>query len=152
MKKTLVLAALLAAAALPAIAQVPRGTDPMTGTRPGHTPGVGTSLPLSDKASNITGGRSTIAPTQPAPVIGEGATAPDYLRAARASLLMGKSGQAQQSLEMAETRLLDHVVPPGGTAAPSSLKMVTHIRDARLALGGGDTATAVAMIDRALSN
>jgi hypothetical protein len=135
-----------------AAAQVPPGTDPMTGTRPGHTPGVGTSLPLSNTASNITPGRSTIAPTLPQPVIGEGAMAQDYLRVARASLLQGKSGQAQQSLEMAETRLLDHVVPPGGTTAPSSLVLVGQIRDARMALASGDTATSIAIIDRALSN
>ena len=46
-------AALLALTALPALAQAPPGQNPTTGARPGHEPGVGESLPRSDKASNI---------------------------------------------------------------------------------------------------
>ncbi len=143
-------AILLGMIALPAFAQTPS----TTGARPGHEPGTGDSLPLSNKASNITTGdtRSNIAPTLPQPAIGQNATTQDYLRAARVSLVAGRTGQAQQSLEMAETRALDRTVPQGQTNAPSDSQLVARIRDARHALGSGDRTHAIQLIDVALSS
>ena len=43
--------ALLAMTAHSAFAQTPSGVNPATGARPGHEPGVGESLPRSDKSS-----------------------------------------------------------------------------------------------------
>jgi len=102
-------AALLGLTSLSALAQVPSGTDPATDARPGQEIGVGQSMPMSNHASNIVphDTRSNIAPTLPASSAGEGAQTREYLRAARASLVAGRTGQAQQSLEMAETRTLD---------------------------------------------
>jgi hypothetical protein len=144
------LAALLGLTAMSALAQVP---GPNSGARPGHAPGVGDSLPKSDKASNIQGSdtSSMLAPTLPAPAIGEAAAPADYLRAARAALTAGQTGKAQQSLEMAETRSLDRVLPPGQDIAASNSRLVAQIRDARHALGSGDRAGALAMIDLALA-
>jgi hypothetical protein len=147
-------AALLALIALQALAQAPSGANPSTGARPGHDPGTGESLPASNKASNIgpADTRSTIAPTLPSPAIGEAATTQDYLKAARAALVGGHTGQAQQSLEMAETRALDRSVAPGQTTAPSDSQLVSRIRDARHALGSGDRTHAIQLIDLALSS
>ncbi len=146
--------ALLGMTALQALAQAPSGVNPATGARPGHEPGVGESLPLSDKASNIRPAdtRSDIAPTLPAPSIGATATTRDYLQAARTSLAAARTGQAQQSLEMAETRALSRSVPQGQTDVPSDSRLVSEIRDARHALGGGDSAHAIQLIDLALSH
>jgi len=146
-------AAVLGMIALSVLAQAPSGTNPATGARPGHEPGVGESLPLSNKASNIAPAdtRSNIAPTLPQPAIGENATTQDYLRAARAALIADRAGQAQQSLEMAETRALDRSVPQGQTNAPSDIQLVSRIRDARHALGSGDRTHAIQLIDLALS-
>jgi hypothetical protein len=146
--------ALLSIAAVQALAQAPSSMDPATGARPGHTPGVGDSLPLSNKASNIgpADTQSTIAPTLPTSSVGETATTREYLQAARASLVAGRTGQAQQSLEMAETRALDRSVPQGQTNAPSDSQVVSRIRDARRALGSGDSTHAVQLIDLALSS
>ena len=146
--------ALLGMVALPALAQMPAGADPATGARPGHQIGVGESLPLSNNASNINAAdaRSTIAPTLPAPSIGDDGASHDYLRAARASLVGGRTGQAQQSLEMAETRALDRWVPAGQTAVASDSQFVSRIRDARHALAGGNRARAIQLIDLALSS
>jgi hypothetical protein len=47
-------AAVIGMIVLPALAQTPSGANPATGARPGHEPGVGESLPLSNKSSNIT--------------------------------------------------------------------------------------------------
>jgi hypothetical protein len=147
-------AALLGMIAAPALAQMPSGADPATGARPGHEPGVGESLPRSEKSSNIAPAdtRSTIAPTLPSPALGRNATTQDYLRAARAALVAGRTGQAQQSLEMAETRALDRSVAQGQTNAPSDSQLVSRISDARHALGSGDRTHAIQLIDLALSS
>ena len=147
-------AALAGISAMSALAQAPPLLDPVTGARPGHEPGVGVSLPMSDKASNIVPSdtRSRIAPTLPGSTAGEDATSRGYLRSARSALVAGHTGQAQQSLEMAETRLLDRSVPQGQTNIPSDSQAVARVREARRAMGEGDRAHAIDLIDRALSN
>jgi hypothetical protein len=146
-------AALLGMTSLSALAQVPAGADPATGARPGHQIGVGDSLPRSGKASNIVPAdtRSNIAPTLPMATVGDDAASRDYLKAARASLVAGRTGQAQQSLEMAETRVLDRSVRQGETDTPSHSQLVSRIREARHALGGGDRTQAIQLIDLALA-
>jgi hypothetical protein len=145
---------LLGMTALQALAQTPAGLNPATGARPGHEPGVGVSLPLSNNASNTVPAdtKSVIAPTLPASAVGPNATTHDYLTAARASLVAGRTGQAQQSLEMAETRALDRSVAQGQTNTPSDSPVVAKIRDARRALGSGDRAHAIQFIDLALAS
>lgn len=147
------LAALLCLSAMSALAQAPAALDLTTGARPGHDPGQGDSFPKSDKASNISTGdmRSDLAPTLPSPSVDGDAIPDDYLRAARAALVAGQTGQAQQSLEMAETRSLDRVVSPGQGSAASDSHLVSRIRDALRAVGGGDNAGAIASIDLALA-
>ncbi len=147
-------AALLGVTALQVLAQTPAGLDPATGARPGHEVGVGDSLPRSDKASNIVPAdtRTLIAPTLPRSGIGPDAMPRDYLMTARASLVAGRTGQAQQSLEMAETRVLGRSVTPDQVNVPSDDPLVARIRDARQALGGGDRGRAIQLIDLALSN
>jgi hypothetical protein len=144
--------ALLGLSMMPALAQAPASVNPSFGGRPGHEPGVGESLPRSNKAGNISpGDRQSVAPTLPGSGLGPDATSADYLRAARASLGAGRSGQAQQSLEMAETRALDRSVPQGETNTPSDSQLVSRIRDALHALGSRDNKQAITFIDEALS-
>jgi hypothetical protein len=147
-------AALLGMTALSALAQAPPVLDPATGARPGHVAGIGDSLPRSDKASNIVPAdtRSNIAPTLPPSAIDANAGPYDYLRAARASLVAGRTGQAQQSLEMAETRALDRSVPQHQANLPIDSRFVSQISDARRALGNGNSAHAIELIDLALSS
>ena len=145
-------AALLGMTALSALAQAPPMPDTSPGARSGHVAGVGDSLPRSDRASNIVPAdtRSSIAPTLPSSALDENAGPYDYLRAARAALIAGRTGEAQQSLEMAETRSLDRSVPQG-QVAPIDSRFVSRISDARRALGDGDSAHAIELIDLALS-
>lgn len=145
-------AALLSITAGTALAQAP-SFDVLTGARPGHVPGVGDSLPQSDKASNIqtSSNRADVAPTLPKSGLGENAEAMEYLKVARTALVAGRSGQAQQSLEMAETRMLDRSVPEGQTNVPIENVTVAEVRDARLALGRGDRTQAIALIDVVLA-
>jgi hypothetical protein len=134
--------------AMPALAQ----TDPNTGARPGHDPGVGQSWPLATGASNTGAGdvRSTIAPTLPDPDVGENATPQQLLAAARQALAIGRTGQAQEALERAQTRLLDRDTPLFQTNTPSNHPAVIHISNALKALGAGNRASAMAAIDAAM--
>ncbi len=140
------------AASFPALAQN-AGTANDTGARPGHEIGTGTSLPLSNKASNIhsSDARSTVAPTLPSPPLDENASPNDYLMAARKSLSNGQTGMAQQSLEMAQTRLLDRSVLASQADNASQDPRVKRIEDARQALGNGDRKLAMQMIDSVLA-
>ena len=143
----------LAQTAVPTNAQgVPPGTNPVTGARPGNDIGTGMSMPMGTRASNIDAGdtRSTIAPNLPSPSVGPDATAADYLRAAQASLQAGRTGEAQQSLEMAQTRLLDRSVPLGQTNNPSDNPAVTQISQALQALAARDRAQAMQLIQSAI--
>ena len=125
---------------------------PASGVRAGHTPGVGVSLPRSDKASNVgPGDMHAVAPTLPAPAVGADATVQTYLRAARTALIAGRTGQAQQALEMAETRALDRSVPQGQTGTQSRSRLVADIGAARQALGAGDRGQALRRIDTAIA-
>ncbi len=144
--------ALLGLAAVSALAQAP-SIDLETGARAGHEIGIGDSLPRSDKASNTdsANSRSTIAPTLPASTIGENGASRDYLINARASLVAGRTGQAQQALEMAETRALDRSVAQSDITKASESAFVARVAAARRALGNGDKAQAIDLIDRALA-
>lgn len=127
----------------------PPGTNPATGARPGNVIGTGSSLPRSNRASNITPSdtRSSVAPNLPSPPIGENASPRAYLIAARGALAAGRTGEAQQSLEMAQTRLLDRSVPLFQTNTPARDPAVDQISAALQALGSGDRARAMQIID-----
>ena len=147
---SLAVAAALVSGTAVAQGPTPQGTIP--GVRPGHVPGVGESLPRSDRASNIGAGTMReVAPSLPQPAIGDAASVPDYVNAAREALAGGRTGLAQQSLEMAETRLLDRVVP-GGVIAPSDQEAVMRLRQAREALGAGQSRQAMQILETLRAN
>jgi hypothetical protein len=151
MQKLTMTALALSSLALPALAQTAPATN--NGARPGNDIGTGSSLPMSNKASNTTASdtHSAIAPNLPSPPLGEDTGARAYLAAARSSLQRGHTGEAQQSLEMAETRLLDRSVTQSQIDDPSASRMVRTISDARRALGDGNTQLAMQIIDRTLT-
>jgi hypothetical protein len=131
---------------------VPPGSDPTTGARPGNEVGTGMSMPMGTRASNIdqNNTRSMIAPNLPSPTVGANANAVDYLRAAQAALQANRTGEAQQSLEMAQTRLLDRSVPMGQTNNPSDNPAVTQVSQALRALAAGDRVQTMQMIQSAI--
>jgi hypothetical protein len=116
--------------------------NPETGARPGHVPGVGVSLPLSGRASNImpSNTHSIIAPTLPTPSVPTNAGAQDFLNAAKTALAQHRTGEAQEAMERAETRRLDRDAAQG--IAPSSDPLIGHIRAARQALATHNLNTA----------
>jgi hypothetical protein len=155
MRQTIGVMVLMALSASATMGQGPPpvGYSGRGGARPGNEIGTGSSLPLSDRASNIGPGdtRSSIAPNLPSPTIGEDAPVQAYLQAARSALIAGRTGEAQQALEMAETRALDRAVPLFQTNAPSRNPLVDQITQALAALGSHDRGRAVQIIDGALA-
>ena len=101
----------------------------------------------------MTDSKTTIAPTLPDASIGTEGTPRAYLQEARRDLVAtGRTGQAQQALEMAETRTLDRVIPPGQSSGPSQSEMIGRISAARTALANNDIPQAISLIDQALQN
>jgi hypothetical protein len=144
-------ATMLALAAAPAFAQTPPNTP--DGARPGNVIGTNNSLPTSDNASNIrrSDTRSPIAPRLPSTPLGQNGTSVQYLTAAKTALQRHRTGEAQEALEQAETRLLDRSTPQGADPLDVNPR-VRQIRSAREALGAGDLAHAGQIIDTLISS
>jgi hypothetical protein len=140
-------AALALLAPLPALAQVPTPY-----VRPGNEIGTGQSLPLSNNASNITPDdtHSAIAPRLPDPPVADNAGPMAFLHAARDSLIAGRTGEAQEALERAESRILDRAVPPSAAGVPAQSPILQQIAAARGALAQGDRQHAIQLIDQAI--
>jgi hypothetical protein len=138
--------------ALAMTAPVSAQTNPATGARPGNVIGTGQSLPLSDKASNATAGDTTsvIAPRLPTPSAGDDASPRAFLQAAERALTLGRTGEAQEAIERAESRLLDRAVAPSSAGKPSGQKLVATVGDARRALAAGDRPGAMRLIMEAM--
>jgi hypothetical protein len=156
------LLAVAASLAVPAFAQpastgqpgwVPPGANPITGARPGNEIGTGMSLPLSDQAGNITPQDTTslIAGRLPEPPVGDAAAIRDYLLAARNALAAGRTGEAQEALERAETRALDRSVPLFQTSTPIRDPVVERIAQVLHTLGNGDRLEAMRLLEQAIA-
>ena len=112
---------------------------------------TGTSAPHS-RASNLPGGQigSTVAPNLPTPPV-TGSQPSDFLRAAQSALAAGRTGEAQQAMEMAQTRLLDRAVPLGQTNVPDTSPLVTQISQALRDLGAGNRSGSMQKLQAALA-
>jgi alkylation response protein AidB-like acyl-CoA dehydrogenase len=139
-------AAAISLFAVPVFAQ----TLPPSGARPGNEIGTGQSLPLSSNASNISGATSLIAPRLPEPPISEDAPPSAFLDVARRALAAGRTGEAQEALERAESRALIRDVSPSRAGIASEQPLVRVITSARMALGSGDRAESIRLIESAL--
>ena len=103
--------------------------------------------------SNITQAdtRSAIAPVLPSPPIPSSDPPQTFLYAARRAVEAGRTGEAQEALERAETRLLDRVEPASPSAGPYNRQVVADIASARRSLAARDRSAAVVAIDDALT-
>jgi hypothetical protein len=108
--------------------------------------------PYSTRPSNIApqDTQSTIAPALPSTNLPEGARPSDALRAAQGALAAGRTGETQDALEKAETRMLDRSVALGQTNNPSDNPTVQQISQALQALAAHDRATCMQWIQTAL--
>ena len=122
--------------------------------RPGNDVGTGMSLPKGYRASNLApqDTRTAIAPNLPAPQGDEDQLPSGFLKAAQSALAAGRTGQAQQALEMAQTRLLDRSVPIGQTNNPSDNPSVRQTSQALQALAAHDRGTCMQLIEAAIGS
>jgi hypothetical protein len=95
---------------------------------------------------------TTVLSALPAPDLPADAKPSDALRAAQGALAAGRIGEAQDALEMAETRLLDRSVALGQTNDPSDNPAVGQISKARQALAAHDRAGCLALIQAAIGS
>ena len=109
------------------------------------------AAPLDLRASNLApaDARSAVAPALPVPAVALSAPPLSFLEAARRALAGARTGEAQEALERAETRLLDGTAQPG-VAAPSMVPALATTRAARQALAVHDRAGAAREIDAAI--
>ena len=110
------------------------------------------AAPLDLRASNLApaDARSAVAPALPVPAVALSAPPLSFLEAARRALAGARTGEAQEALERAETRLLDGTAQPG-LAAPSMVPALATTRAARQALAVHDRAGAAREIDAAIA-
>ncbi len=146
MKRSALMAALLVVLG-GAAAPPPADND---GARPGNVIGTGQSLPRSDQAGNLNGAstHSELAPNLPAPPAGDDIQT--LLMDAKAALQAGRTGEAQEALERAESRALDRSIPAGTERVPAADPLVGRISRALQALGNGDGAGSIREINAAL--
>jgi hypothetical protein len=123
--------------------------DFVTETRTVGSVGAHPWTPRSRTASNIVPAdtHADIAPALPPSPAGADAAPSDYLLAARGALATNRTGEAQQSLEMAETRLLTRSVPADQADTPDPQQAVSQIHEALLALGEGHRDRAIQIVD-----
>jgi hypothetical protein len=108
-------------------------------------------LAVSAAALAQPAGSSVLAPL-PSPVVSPGARPSEYLRAAQGALAAGRRGEAQEALEMAQTRMLDRSVPLGQTNNPSDNPTSGQISQALQALAAHDQATCMQSIQAAIAS
>ena len=112
-------------------------------------PGIVSSKALAQPEAGDGGVVSSPLPSPDLPVSGRPS---DFLAAAQAALARGQDREAQEGLEMAQTRLLDRSVPLGRTNTPSSDPTVAEISEARRALEARDRAGAMQSIQSAIAS
>ncbi len=118
-------------------------------------PQIGAALaqPIDRPASNITpfDARSVIAPALPAPAVPSADPPSLFLIAARGAVQAGRTGEAQEALERAETRLLDRALPSPAAPLADNRPAVLAMAVARRALAVHDRQGAITAIDDALA-
>ena len=136
-------AALFALTALPVAAQ--------TTTPEPFVPG---RQPASKNASNMSPAdtNSTWSPALPVPMVEDNAPPSAFLEAAVRALAAGRTGEAQEAMERAESRALDRSVRPSRAGQPSKQSLVTQIAQARQALSAGDKLGALMLVRQAAAN
>jgi hypothetical protein len=109
--------------------------------------------PLSTSASNITPDtQRPWAPRLPAPPVPENAPPKDFIQAALNALAAGRTGEAQEAMERAESRVLTRSVRPSRANQPSQQPLVQQLAQARQALGANNRMEAVRILQQALKN
>ena len=92
----------------------------------------------------------TVLTPLPSPAAGEDGPVVVFLHDARLAIAAGRTGEAQEALERAQTRRLTRSVDMRRTEVPSEDAVAGDITQARSALAAGDKAAALGRIADAL--
>ena len=126
----------------------------VTGMLQAVTPrGAALALPIDRPASNITpfDAYSVTAPALPVPPVPSADPPSVFFVAARDAVQAGRTGEAQEALERAETRLLDRTLPSPAAPLAGNRQAVLAMVVARRALAVHDRQGAITAIDAALA-
>jgi len=124
------------------------------------TCGMALAQPVDLRAPPQIPGTRSLVPASPPPAIGPRLPLPPlpendsphaFLQAARSAVKRGQTGEAQEALERAETRLLDRSVSISSAQEPEDRRALLGIGVARQALAAGDRAGTLQAIDDALA-
>jgi hypothetical protein len=117
--------------------------------------GSAQAQPVGTPASNLKpiDLRSVIAPALPVPPVPSADPPSAFLIVARSAAELGRTGEAQEALERAETRLLDRDddLPAQAASVPNSQQAVVAIGVALQALATHDRQAAIIAIDDAIA-
>jgi hypothetical protein len=124
-----------------------------TGILPGFWLGAALAQPVDRPARNITScdTRSVIALRLPVPLVPSADPPSVFLTAARSAVMVGRTGEAEEALERAETRLLDRTLPSPAASLPDNQQAVLAISAARRALAAHNRPATITAIDDALA-
>ena len=96
--------------------------------------------------------RDAVLSPLPSPDLPESAKPSDELRAAQGALAAGRTGEVEEALERAQTRMLDRSVALGQTNNPSDNPTVGQISQARQALAARDRSGCLQLIQAAIAS
>ena len=98
-------------------------------------------------------GQTTGTPIAPLPStdLDDDAPADAFLKSARLALALGRTGEAMEALERAESRALTRTIRPSRAGQPSDQPQVALIARARATLAAGERMATIALIDQALA-
>ena len=88
----------------------------------------------------------------PVPAVADEAAPSAFVAAARNAIAAGRADEAMEAIERAESRVLIRSVRPSRAAVPSDQALVRMLAEARLALGQGDRAGALAKLAEVLAS
>jgi hypothetical protein len=88
----------------------------------------------------------------PTPSVGEDAPPAAFIDAALKALAAGRTGEAQEAIERAESRVLTRSVRPSQAGQPSQQPLIQQLTQARLALASGDRLRAATLLEQAAKN
>jgi hypothetical protein len=94
----------------------------------------------------------TVLSPLPSPDQTQGNRPSDYLRAAQSALTGGRTGEAEEALERAQTRMLDRSVPLGQTNDASDNPTIGQISQARQALAARNRVACLQLIETAIGS
>jgi hypothetical protein len=94
-------------------------------------------------------GKSEVLQPLPAPSVDENAPPQVFIQAALRAIAAGRTGEAQEAIERAESRALIRSVKPSQAEQPSEQPLVQQLTQARLALASGDRLRAATLLEAA---